>query len=181
MSSAYLWLFKKEKKVNKTKSILKIVPFVFKGKELAPCCPFLIFSNVFLLKVSFSFGIHVWPIVPNVSQAYSRCGVAMVRTWFSLKQKKKIIFDWMWWDHPSYLIRLVSNTEQEPCAWNVCMVWKRAFWKIILWLVQLDNCNVVYKRVEEFHSILFVVRSINCVNFFKRKIVELMNWNLNKT
>jgi len=35
--------------------------------------------------------------------------------------------------------------------------------------------NVVYKRVEEFHSILFVVRSKNCVNFFKRKIVELMN------
>jgi hypothetical protein len=70
MSSAYLSLFTKEKKVSKKKSILKIVPFVFKGKELAPCCPFLIFSGVLLLKVYFSFGFHVWPVSPKVPQAY---------------------------------------------------------------------------------------------------------------
>jgi len=67
------------------------VPFVFKGKKLADCCPFFKNSNVLLLKLYFSFGFLVRSIVPKVPQAYSRCGAAMVCTWFSLKQKKTII------------------------------------------------------------------------------------------
>jgi hypothetical protein len=82
-----------------------------------------------LLKLYFSFGFPVWLVVPKVPQAYSRCGATMVCTWVFIKEKKMIFFfvGWMWLDHPSCLIGLVSNIEQERCAWNVSMVWKRAF------------------------------------------------------
>jgi len=101
MSSTYLSLFK-TKKANKKKSTLKIVPFVFKGKELAPCWPFLNFSDVLLFKLYFSFGFLVWPVVPKLPQAYSRCGAAMVCTWFSLKLEKDYYF-WLNVMRPSIL------------------------------------------------------------------------------
>jgi hypothetical protein len=151
----------------------------------------------------FHLAFLVWPVVPKVPQAYSRCGAAMVCTWSSSNQKKKIIFlGWMWLDHPSCLIRLVSNTEQEPCvwnvsmvwkktfwriilirlvsnteqeqfAWNVSMVWKRAFWRIILWWVQLDNCNVVHIHLEK-NSFNIVARS---KNYMKKKFKKDL-WSL---
>lgn len=136
------------------------MPSIFKGKKLAPCYPFLIFSYVLFFKLFFSFSFLVWPIVPKVPQVYSRCGAAMVCTWSSSKQKKDLFFGWMWLDHPSCLIRLVSNTEQEPCAWNVSMVWKRASWRIILWWVKLDNCIVVHKHLKKISSILLLDQKI---------------------